>query len=631
MEIEIETQPPLARTRRSRSMVCMASIACAIGIMFSIGVSSRLWSGASQVSEESLSGASHVSESDACPVSNCSTCAFASLSANIDMGNVTCQLTPVLNEVHRTDYFNYFNFIPEIFLLPRNMTKCQAKNNTNNLNCALKHLRSLDHAVPKTLRVPGGYYVMAGGINANLLHNFTWNMTGAVFDFAACVTARSGFCKINNSMYGELASFSDTVVKDVDGNEVRNNLKPAISVCGVESFEWFGAQLRGGGGQWYGLVDFAVYGDKRGTTKPILVDGYQRCNEWKDNSSKKISRNVEIYNFTIYYPPYWSTYFYMEHSSIHDGQILAERRPFSPTASPPERFLRLLYDNILDFNTDGIDIAGRFNHVYNMNIRVGDDIVAMKGGTDMLFENITGEGAGLSVGTEKHGDDNGRNITFRNCVLENTLRAIYVKTDAKYVVYENIEVGTATLFPIWVGPAYQGITKYTDKTPCSLVWPFLPAFFLTIAESDPQQNVLGINALTCSGGRKNTTVTIRNVNIKNTYSTPVVLFGTPNTTLQVIMENVTLPENVSSGPFTEVYKESFLISPSATCRDANLTVLKNSVSPASVVQSCKDGGYQPLSSGKVGNGVSLCSNGSFTAQNNTGLKDFFGVCDAHNA
>ena len=77
----------------------------------------------------------------------------------------------------------------------------------------------------------------------------------------------------------------------------------------------------------------------------------------------------------------------MQHSSIHDGRILAERRPLQPTTTQPERFLRLIYNNVLDFNTDGIDIAGQYNHVYNMIIRVGDDIVAMKGGTDMLFEN----------------------------------------------------------------------------------------------------------------------------------------------------------------------------------------------------------------------------------------------------
>ena len=604
--MEIETQPD-TRPPRSRRREYAAPIACVIGLfLFAVGLWWRFPPTRFPPTPAS------------CVSSACAASYFDS--PQIDMGNVSspCRLEAVLDHVPDPDHF-----IPDFWIMSTFDAKCEAKRNTERLNYALEHLRSIDPKVLKTLLVPPGYYVMAGGINANLLHNLVWDMTGAAFDFAACVTARSASCKIDKKTYGELASFSDGVVEDIAGNRFSKNLKPAISVCGVTSFEWFGAQLRGGGGQWYGLADIAVYGDNRGTTKPILVDGAARCAAWGEGPYGA-SQQVEIRNFELYYPPYWSTYFHMEHSSIHDGRILAERRPLPLAASsPPERFLQLFINNVLDFNTDGIDIMGQYNHVYNMDIRVGDDIVAMKGGTDMLFENITGEGAGLSIGTESLGSQNGRNITFRNCVLPNTLRAIYVKADAEDVVYENIEVGTATLFPIWVGPAYQELTQ---SNPCGLAWPFLPALFLSLAQQVPASPV-GVAALTCSGGRSNTRVTIRNMRMKNTYSTPVVILGTKNKVPRVIMENVELPDAVlQDSPFAQVYPRSFLVSPNATCRDANATF--TDVVPASAVQSCEEGGFpSELSAGEVGNGVSLCSKGSFgVSLDDVGPRDFFGVC-----
>ena len=37
------------------------------------------------------------------------------------------------------------------------------------------------------------------------------------------------------------------------------------------------------------------------------------------------------------------------------------------------------------------------------------------------------------------------------------------------VLYENIHVDTAYLFPVWVGPPYQEL-----RGACPLLWPFVP-------------------------------------------------------------------------------------------------------------------------------------------------------------
>ena len=52
-----------------------------------------------------------------------------------------------------------------------------------------------------------------------------------------------------------------------------------------------------------------------------------------------------------------------------------------------------------------------------------DDCIAMKGGTNMLFERIHASGVGLTIGSLGKGHSS--NITFRDSVMHHTYKGIY--------------------------------------------------------------------------------------------------------------------------------------------------------------------------------------------------------------
>lgn len=58
--------------------------------------------------------------------------------------------------------------------------------------------------------------------------------------------------------------------------------------------------------------------------------------------------------------------------------------------------------DILDltaFNTDGFDVSGKNVWIHDCTVWNQDDCIAVKGGTDMLFERITASGLGLTIGS----------------------------------------------------------------------------------------------------------------------------------------------------------------------------------------------------------------------------------------
>jgi rhamnogalacturonan hydrolase len=108
------------------------------------------------------------------------------------------------------------------------------------------------------------------------------------------------------------------------------------------------------------------------------------------------------------------------------------------------------------FNTDGFDVHGNNVWIHDVDIWAQDDTIAVKGGTNMLFERINASGIGLTIGSV--GADPVQNITFRDCHMHNTYKGIYMKFRSsglliKDVTYENIVIDGVSNTPIWIGPA----------------------------------------------------------------------------------------------------------------------------------------------------------------------------------
>lgn len=132
------------------------------------------------------------------------------------------------------------------------------------------------------------------------------------------------------------------------------------------------------------------------------------------------------------------------------------------------------------YNTDGLDVTGRNIHIHDCNIWCQDDCVAVKDDTqNVLVERVQCSGLGLAIGSI--GSSVVRNVTFRDAVLTNTVKGIYIKTrwrdnappgpaaSITDVLYENIVINHPLQFAIWIGTAQQ------DGQPCSFYFPFLPS------------------------------------------------------------------------------------------------------------------------------------------------------------
>jgi len=374
-------------------------------------------------------------------------------------------------------------------------------------------------------------------------HNLILDLAGSVVDFAGCNQSGRGLqCIIPPSLY---PGYNTTSPQS-------STTSPMLKFCGMTNFTLRNGTVLGGGRQWYGLLREIQLGDERGRTKPILLD--MDCN---GNSM------FHMHSIHLYDSPYWNTYIRADNVHIHDMVIEARPRGAFIRASDNLRtsadqlqwhnvtttggyfhtwrnftsegqFWALFEDNIANFNTDGLDVIGDSGHIHDCKIDVGDDIVAVKGGKDWLVERITGSGMGLTIGSEGRS----ANVTFRDCWLPFTMRAIYVKAAASSVRYENISVGTGVLFPVWIGPPYQGLAA---DSVCPLTWPWLPYTTST-----------GL----CTPNQEEMQVSIADVVVERSYTTPVVLFG--EKVSASLESNVSLPD-VSSNAATELYASQQLV------------------------------------------------------------------------
>jgi len=148
--------------------------------------------------------------------------------------------------------------------------------------------------------------------------------------------------------------------------------------------------------------------------------------------------NVTITNAKLRNAGYWTTHLYECNHVLIEGCDI--RSPFSPVPAP---------------STDGIDLdVCKQVTIRNCYISVNDDAIAIKGGKgpdahklpqngiveDVLIEQCTfGESHGsLTMGSEAI---HARNITMRNCKMENKTSVLRVKMRPDtYQIYENIRI-----------------------------------------------------------------------------------------------------------------------------------------------------------------------------------------------
>lgn len=120
------------------------------------------------------------------------------------------------------------------------------------------------------------------------------------------------------------------------------------------------------------------------------------------------------------------------------------------------------------------------------------------------------------------------NITFRDSVMPNTFKGIYMKTrwsdmppigpeaSISNVLYENITITSPQQFAIWIGPAQQ------TGQPCAIVWPFLPRSKCKVTAHQTWSNIV-----------------LRDIYITNPKNSPGVLLGNSTNPMSgIVFENV---------------------------------------------------------------------------------------------
>ena len=203
-----------------------------------------------------------------------------------------------------------------------------------------------------------------------------------------------------------------------------------------------------------------------------------------------------------------------------------------PTAYPQEWMKRHTGIDLTAFNTDGFDFGDTDGiYVHHSEVWNQDDCVCLKDNTkNAVVEHVSASGLGLTIGSI--GDSYSLNVTFRDCVMRDTVKGLYLKFRGggdnaliQDITYENIAVSGVSGWPIWIGPAQQSDSvEICAAHPCSLCWP-----------EDP--------LATCSSsyGGNYSNIVMRNVSITGNSGVPApgVIIGTDGSPMQgLVFDNV---------------------------------------------------------------------------------------------
>lgn len=211
--------------------------------------------------------------------------------------------------------------------------------------------------------------------------------------------------------------------------------------------------MDGNGRKWWGAINFLAHQEDRPRLFRIAK-----------------SKNIVVENILFKDSPFWTFW-----ATDCDGMVIR----YSDVDARITNISAHTVRDLTAFNTDGFDVTGKNVHIHDCNIWNQDDCIAVKdcdtGSENMLFERISCSGLGLVIGSI--GSSRVRNITFRDSVMPNTFKGIYMKTrwydgapigeaaSISDILYENIVINNAEQYSIWIGPAQQ------TGQPCDLAWP----------------------------------------------------------------------------------------------------------------------------------------------------------------
>ena len=203
-------------------------------------------------------------------------------------------------------------------------------------------------------------------------------------------------------------------------------------------------------------------------------------------------------------------------------------------------------------NTDGIDVSGKNIHLRNVTISNFDDAVAVKAlpmfesnftncTQDVLVENsFIKYGVGMSIGsvTPNVNINCIKNVTFRNIVFKDPLKAIYIKANPgddgtgiiSNILYENIEIYNALWWAIFIGPQQQKQPHKEEKS-CSFFFPLngtqcianprITIQDITLRNVNIYDGILSTGILVCSAANPCSNFLFDNVNVYNRSVFPV--------------------------------------------------------------------------------------------------------------
>jgi polygalacturonase len=422
-------------------------------------------------------------------------------------------------------------------------------------------------------------YPVRGGIVIDNTKNLIIDLKG-IIDFGGCTFS-------NNLYYND--SNCALKIRNYPGfslNPSKSNVESMITISNYYNLTITSSNREGkfigGGDQWYGFLNALYLGDSM-KTKPIFLNG----------------RYGNNYKFTMEYvtfhqPAYWTIYIAVDNVYIHNIAVFAHSEEYNKIykeISDGSPITNKMLAQIKAFNTDGIDIHGSNVYIHDCHIHVGDDCIAVKDGSDWIVEDITASGMGMSIGSVGFAE----NIVFRNIFFTNTIRAIFVKTDSKNIIFENFYVKKALIFPVWIGPAYQGINNN-----CPLTWPFISTKLTSLMSYFLYTNFNIINNLCIPTINSIGSITIENITILESATTPFVIIA--NNNYKISVTNFNVIKTKSEGfPFSSSNKCYLLNSTTSNIDFCNTTSSFGckTVGNRDAIQPCCEQ-YYPYKGGKWG-------------------------------
>eukprot|EP01061_Rhynchopus_euleeides_P021048 TRINITY_DN3421_c0_g1_i5.p1 TRINITY_DN3421_c0_g1~~TRINITY_DN3421_c0_g1_i5.p1 ORF type:complete len:494 (+),score=229.00 TRINITY_DN3421_c0_g1_i5:40-1482(+) len=312
------------------------------------------------------------------------------------------------------------------------------------------------------LVIPSGReFWLMGGIRASGLTNFTLDLQGKLtFKDDLKQWPRVSNEKVLAALHFEnmqgftvTGAWKETGVRAQDPSFVEGAYTPP-------AYDWESKSgvLDGRGHDWWGI--------------PLI--GYAERQENRPRTLE-IAHSADVLVEKVYFrnSAYW-TFWATDTNNIEVSQSLL-------TAMRSDKEWQKKHSEIAltAFNTDGFDFGGCDGiYVHDSEVWNQDDSVCLKDNTkNALVERVSASGLGFTIGSL--GNSYAVNITFRDCVMRETVKGIYMKFRSggdnalvQNVTYENLQIKGVSGWPIWIGPAQQSDSvDLCAAHPCSLCWP----------------------------------------------------------------------------------------------------------------------------------------------------------------